>query len=98
MRIALPFLLGVALCSAAQASGRPVVAILAQNDGTEITDFLVPYGVIASSESAEVIAVSTHHDPVELVPGPVLAGTRIVADTSVAEFDRVHPNGAGFVV
>ena len=71
----------------------PVVAILAQNSGTEITDFLVPYGVIAASGAADVLAVSNEDGPVELWPGLM-----VVADTTIERFDRDHPNGADFVI
>jgi len=91
-------LCAAALCVAAPARARPVVAVLAQNDGTEITDFLVPYGVIASSDTADVVAVSTHEGPVELVPGPILSGTKILSDTTVAKFNSAHPTGADFVI
>ena len=33
---------------------RPVIAVVAENDGTETTDFIVPYAVLAASGSAEV--------------------------------------------
>jgi putative intracellular protease/amidase len=91
-------LCAVALLIAGPASARPVVAILAQNDGTEITDFLVPYGVLASSGAADVVAVSREEGPVELVPGPILSGVTILADTTLEKFDRAHPRGADFVI
>ena len=88
----------VVLCSmllfgAPAATARPLVAILAQNDGTEITDFLVPYGVIAGSDTADVVAVSTADGPVALWPGLTMR-----ADTTVERFDAAHPNGADFVI
>jgi len=88
----------VPVFAATPAWARPVVAILAHNGGTEITDFLVPYGVIAGSGAADVEAVSTEAGPVELVPGPVLSGTKILADTTLSQFDHAHPNGADFVI
>ena len=38
---------------------RPVVAVLAYNPATEITDFVVPYGVLVESGVADVVAVAT---------------------------------------
>jgi len=81
------------LCSPTAARARPVVAVLAQNGGTEITDFLVPYGVIASGGAADVRALSTEGEPVDLWPG-----LTIVADASIAAFDRAQPEGAAFVI
>ena len=77
---------------------RPVVAVLAQNSGTEITDFLVPYGVVASADAADVVTVSTEEGPVELVPGPILSGTKILTDTTISKFDGAHPTGGDFVI
>ncbi|MEP7157396.1 MAG: hypothetical protein ABI905_16570, partial [Betaproteobacteria bacterium] len=34
---------------------RPVVAIIGENSGTELTDFVIPYGVLMQSGVAEVI-------------------------------------------
>ncbi len=81
------------LLMAATASARPTIAVLAQNDGTEITDFLVPFGVIASAGTADVIAVATAGGPVTMWPG-----LTIVADTTTDAFDRTHPGGADVVV
>jgi transcriptional regulator GlxA family with amidase domain len=86
------------LGDAASAVARPVVAVLAQNTGTEITDFLVPYGVIASAGTAEVIAVSTEAGAVELFPGPLLPGLSIAPVSTIEAFDREHPEGAAFVI
>src|SRR5262249_32902367 len=80
------------------AGARPVVAVLAQNMGTEITDFLGPYGVVAAADAADVIAVSTGEGVIELVPGPFLPGLRIAAGTTIDAFDREHPAGASFVI
>ncbi|HEV7734720.1 MAG TPA: DJ-1/PfpI family protein [Candidatus Binatia bacterium] len=81
------------LLVAATASARPTVAVVAQNDGTEITDFLVPYGVIASAGTVDVVAVATADGPVAMWPG-----LTIEADTTIDAFDRTHPDGADVVV
>jgi putative intracellular protease/amidase len=73
-----------------QRSRVPVVAVLAQNSGTEITDFLVP-GVIAASGAADVVAVS-NADRRWAWPG------LMVVATTIERFDRDHPNGADFVI
>ena len=93
-RLALALFSGVVmLVDVSAAHARPLVAILAQNDGTEVTDFLVPYGVIAGSGAADVFAVSTAEGPVALWPG-----LTIVADTTIDAFDQTHPEGADFVI
>jgi putative intracellular protease/amidase len=78
----------------ASASGRPVVAVVAHNDGTEITDFLVPYSVLRDSGAVDVVDVSVRPGPVELMP-PKLA---LQASETIASFDASHPDGADYVV
>jgi hypothetical protein len=38
--------------------GRPMIAILALNEATEVTDFLVPYGVLQRADVADVTVVA----------------------------------------
>tara|TARA_R110000868_G_scaffold83754_3_gene236539 strand:+ start:400 stop:1446 length:1047 start_codon:yes stop_codon:yes gene_type:complete len=78
---------------AAQAGGRPVVAVLAQNDGTEITDFMVPYGVIGSAGVADVVAVADGAGPIDF-----MNGLEALPDATLADFDASHPDGAQFVI
>lgn len=51
---------------------RVVVAIAALNKGTEVTDFLVPYGILAEA-GAEVLAVAPEAAPVTLWPAGRIA-------------------------
>jgi transcriptional regulator GlxA family with amidase domain len=81
------------LVAATCAHARPVVAVLAQNDGTEITDFLVPYAVVAASGAADVVAVATSTGPVALWPA-----LRLDVETTLDAFDHAHPDGADVVV
>lgn len=72
---------------------RPLVAVLADNKGSETTDFIIPYGVLKDSGAAEVVSVSTRPGPVKLMM--VLS---VQADTTLAAFDQAHPEGADIVV
>lgn len=81
------------LARAEPAAAKPLVAVLAQNSGTEMTDFMVPYGVIASSGAADVIAVSTGAGPIDFMTGVEARG-----DMTIAEFDVAHSRGADFVI
>src|SRR5262245_37078861 len=47
---------------------RPVVAILALNDATEVTDLLVPYGVLGHADVADVTVVAERMAAVPLHP------------------------------
>jgi putative intracellular protease/amidase len=72
---------------------RPVVAIIGANDGTETTDFLLPYGVLKRSGVVDVVAVGTKPGPMTMRPS-----LTIVPDMTVAEFGRQTPDGADYVI
>ena len=73
---------------------RPVVAVVALNEGTEITDFMVPYGVLARSGAADVFAVAPDTGIVELEPAPL----HIRPHMTLAEFAARYPDGADYVI
>src|SRR5688572_1248262 len=52
---------------------RPVVAVIGDNDGTETTDFIVPYAVLAKSGTADVFAVAPEARPITLTPALAVA-------------------------
>ena len=58
---------------------QPVIAVVAYNPSTEVTDFVVPYGVLAESGVADVVAVSTGEGPIQMS-----AGTRFGAQATLA--------------
>lgn len=74
-------------------AARPVIAVVARNEGTETTDFLVTHAVLQRAGVAEVHAVAPRRGRVALYP---------VFEVEVAEdlagFDRAHPSGADYVV
>lgn len=72
---------------------RPVIAVLGDNAATETTDYVVPYGILAAAEVAEVIALSTEAGPIQLRPA-----LRIGPHATVAEFDARFPDGADYVI
>lgn len=72
---------------------RPVVAVIGQNEGAEVTDFVVPYGVLARSGVADVIAVAPRDGAIKLTPA-----LSVAADISTTEFDRRFPDGADYVI
>ena len=72
---------------------RPMVVVLADNAGTETTDFVVPYGVLKESGVADVVTVSTGPGAVALMP--VL---RILPDMTIAQFDAATPSGADILI
>jgi putative intracellular protease/amidase len=72
---------------------QPVIAVVAYNPSTEVTDFIVPYGVLAESGLAEVVAVSTSEGPIQMS-----AGTRFGAQATLEAFDARYARGADYVI
>jgi putative intracellular protease/amidase len=72
---------------------RPIIAIIGANDGTETTDYLVPYGVLKRSGVADVYALGTRGGAMTLMPA-----LSVVPDATVAEFVARYPTGADYVI
>jgi putative intracellular protease/amidase len=72
---------------------RPVIAVVAENDGTETTDFIVPYAVLAASGAADVFAVAPEKRPIKLVPALTIA-----PQLTIAEFKARYPEGADYMI
>jgi len=72
---------------------RPVAAVIAQNEGTETTDYVVPYAVLAESGVADVVALATDAGPVKLTPA-----LTIEPQATAAAFDARYPDGADYVI
>lgn len=69
----------------------PVVVVVAQKEAV-LSDFMVPYGVLAQSGIAKVISVN-------MVDGPIKADKLTVnPDMTASEFDRTYPDGADYVI
>ena len=71
---------------------RAVVAVVALNGGTEVTDFLVPYSIL-NQAGAEVTAVAPAMEPVALWPA-----SAVRPDADFARFDAAYPEGADIVI
>ena len=72
---------------------RAVIAVLGDNEATETTDYVVPYGILAEARVADVIALSTGPGPIEMRPA-----LRFRVHATIAEFDARYPNGADYVI
>lgn len=72
---------------------RPLIAIIGANDGTETTDYLMPYGILRRADIADVVALATHPGLVQLHPA-----LRVQPDATTEVFDAQHPEGADYVV
>lgn len=73
--------------------GRPVIAVLAQNDATETTDLLLPHAVLQRAGVAEVRIVAPRAGRIELFPALQVDGA-----LDFDGFDRAHPAGADYVI
>jgi len=72
---------------------RPVIAIIGDSVSTEITDFMLPYGVLQQAAVAQVLTVSTE--------GPAITmntGLHVQPDLDLSAFDRRFPEGADYVI
>lgn len=70
---------------------RPLVAVVGENSSTVLSDYVIPYGVLAQSGVADVVSLATRPGLLNLPP------LRIQPDSTVAEFDTRYPDGADYV-
>lgn len=73
---------------------RPVVAIVTLNNATEVSDFLVAYGILRHANVADVTVVAPKTEPVRLYP-PKLS---IEPEATIRAFDERYPDGADYIV
>ena len=72
---------------------RPLVAIIGINDATEVTDYLMPYGILRRADVADVVLLATGPGPVSLYPA-----LTVEPEATIAEFDAREPAGADYVI
>ncbi len=72
---------------------RPLVAILADNYGSETTDLIVPWSVLKRSGAADVVIVSTRAGDAKLMPA-----LKIRPDMTIEKFGELHEEGADYVL
>lgn len=70
---------------------KPLVAVVALNEGTVISDFCIPYGVMARSGVADVVSVSVTSGPVKMYP------LTFQLDSTIDDFDKRYPKGADYI-
>lgn len=72
---------------------RPLVAVIGINDATEVTDYLMPYGILRRADVADVVLLATEPGPVRLYPA-----LTVEPQATTAQFDAQHPDGADYVI
>lgn len=75
---------------------KPLIALIGENSGTELTDFIIPYSVLVEANVAsQVLTVSTRKDePIHLFPTP---SCKMLAHTHISEFNEQYPQGADYL-
>lgn len=76
-----------------RSEGRSVVAVLALNEGTEMTDLMLPHAVLKRADVADVRIVAPRGGRVSLYPALEIDGAQ-----DFAGFERLHPSGADYVI
>ncbi|MBN9082983.1 MAG: transcriptional regulator [Rhizobiales bacterium 62-17] len=72
---------------------RPLIAIVGVNEGTEVTDYLMPYGILKRADVADVVALATKPGPMTLYPS-----LKVEPQATIADFDTRHSSGADYVI
>ncbi|MGE3871318.1 MAG: DJ-1/PfpI family protein [Parvibaculaceae bacterium] len=70
-----------------------MIAVVGINDATEVTDYLMPTGILRRADIADVILLATTAGPVKLFPT-----LTVEPDATIAEFDARTPDGADYVI
>ncbi|PJZ44538.1 DJ-1/PfpI family protein [Leptospira brenneri] len=72
---------------------KPVIVVIGENQYTELTDFIVPYGVLKRAEISEIYAIAPNRGKINMFPS-----LSIEIDTSINDFELLHPEGADLVI
>ncbi|KAG2392455.1 hypothetical protein C9374_012707 [Naegleria lovaniensis] len=74
---------------------KPLIALIGETSGTELTDFIIPYSVLVEANVASrVLTVSTLKDePIHLFP----TSCKLLAHTHIDEFNEQYPQGADYL-
>ncbi|HJV00845.1 MAG TPA: DJ-1/PfpI family protein [Burkholderiaceae bacterium] len=77
---------------------KPLIAVVGDNASTELSDYVVPYGILTRSGVAEVMALSTTEGPISTTTDMGKPGFRIEPEATIARFDMRFPDGADYVI
>ncbi|MGJ3252039.1 MAG: DJ-1/PfpI family protein [Elainellaceae cyanobacterium] len=72
---------------------QPTIAVVGENHFTELTDYVVPYGVLSESGVAQVWAIATQEGSIRMFPS-----LQVVPQATITEFDKQCPEGADYVI
>lgn len=77
---------------------RPLIAIVGSNRGTELSDLLVPFGILSRDPGLQVEAVAANDGVLATFTDMGAPGPRLRMQATIASFDAQHPQGADVVV
>lgn len=77
---------------------RAVIAVVGENSGVEVSDFLVPFAILSRAGTLDVSAVTLEAGPLSTFTDLGSPGFRFETDTTVTQFDAVHPEGADYII
>lgn len=72
---------------------RPLVAIVADNIGTETTDLMIPHAILTRTGVADVVVVSPLAGSISLMPA-----LSMTSQQTLDAFDAMHPEGADYLI
>ncbi|PJZ69052.1 hypothetical protein CH373_03890 [Leptospira perolatii] len=72
---------------------KPVIAVIADNYTTEITDFVIPFAILSDSKAAEVLALGIETGDAILYPA-----LKMNLQENIQDFDKRYPRGADYVI
>lgn len=77
---------------------RAVIAVVGENRGVEVSDLLVPFAILSRASSLDVSAVTLGPGQLSTFTNLGRPGFRIATDTTVAQFDAIHPEGVDYII
>lgn len=83
----------IPLFQARDGRSKPIVAVIAENRFTELTDYVIPYSILKQADVADVFALGMREGAIQMFPA-----LRLQAQLSALQFDTLHPTGADYVI
>ncbi len=71
---------------------RAVIAVVGENSGVEVSDFLVYFAILSRAGTLDVSAVTFH------IHRSRADRVRIATETTVAQLDAIHPEEADYII
>ncbi|WP_181372997.1 DJ-1/PfpI family protein [Massilia glaciei] len=73
---------------------QPVIAVIGESSGTELSDYVIPYAVLSRSGAAEVLSLASRPGRLQMTPAPL----QIDPQATITQFDARFPDGADYII